>query len=112
MQTPPSNYLKFIEFETYHIKLFYPLFFPPTKYVMVLQHGPFSFHTMREGPWLHKTTFPTPMVQPLDEIEGSLPLQGPAFWLVCEVALSLTNLFKRESRVLNGSYFPPLLRSF
>jgi hypothetical protein len=31
---------------------------PPTKYAMVPQHGLFSLHTMLDGPWLHKTTFP------------------------------------------------------
>ena len=28
------------------------------------------------------------MVQPLDESQGSSPLQGHGSWLVCEVALS------------------------
>ena len=58
---------------------------------MVLQHGPFSLHTMLEGPWLHKTAFPTPMVRPLDESQGSSPLYGHGSWLMCEVALSVTN---------------------
>ena len=54
---------------------------------MVPQHGPFSLHTMLEGPWLPKTAFPTPMVRPLDGSQGSSPLQGHNSWLVCEVAL-------------------------
>ena len=63
-----------------------PLFLP-TKYVMILQHGPFSLQTMLEGPWLHKITFLTPMVRPLDESRGSSPLQGHGSWLMCEVSL-------------------------
>ena len=66
--------------------------FPPTKYAMVPQHGPFSLYTMLEGPWLHKMAFSTPMVRPLDESQGSSPLQGHGSWLVCEVALNSTNL--------------------
>ena len=54
---------------------------------MIPQHGPFLLHTMLEGPWLHKTAFPTPMVRPLDESQGSSPLQGHGSWLMCEVAL-------------------------
>ena len=54
---------------------------------MVSQHGPFSLHTMLEGPWLHKMAFPTHMVRPLDESQGSSPLQGHGSWLMCEVAL-------------------------
>ena len=72
--TPPSISLKLIDFETYHMKPNPPLFFPPTKYATVPQHGPFSLHTMLEGPWLHKTAFPTPMVRPLDESRGPSPL--------------------------------------
>ena len=37
-------------FEIYYIKPDPHLFFPPTKYTMALQHGPFSLHTMLEGP--------------------------------------------------------------
>ena len=55
---------------------------------MVPQHGPFSLHTMLEGPRLHITAFPTLMVWPLDESQGSTPLQGHGSWLMCEVALS------------------------
>jgi len=55
---------------------------------MVLQHGPISLHTMLEGPWLHKTAFPIPVVCPLDEGQRSSPLQGHGSWLKCEVALS------------------------
>ena len=65
-----------------------PLFLP-TKYVMVPQHGPFSLHTMLQGPWPHKMPFPTPMVWPLDESQGSSQLQGHGSWLMCEVALAL-----------------------
>ena len=54
---------------------------------MVPQHGPFSLHTMLEGPWLHITAFPTHMVRPLDESQGSSPLQGHSSWLMCAVAL-------------------------
>ena len=43
---------------------------------MLPQHGPFSLHTMLEGPCLPKAAFPTPMVRPLDESQGSSPLQG------------------------------------
>ena len=32
--------------------------------------------------------FPTPMVWPLDEIQGSSLLQGHGSWLMCEVALN------------------------
>ena len=67
---------------------------PPTKYAMVPQHGPFSLHTMLEGPWLHIMAFPTPMVWPLDESQGSSPLQGHGSWLMCEVALSLHMIAK------------------
>ena len=56
---------------------------------MVPQHCPFSLHTMLEGPWLPKTTLPTPMVWPLDESRGSSTLQGHGSWLVCELALSM-----------------------
>ena len=42
---------------------------------------------MLEGPKLHKMAFPTPMVRPLDESQGSSPLQGRGSWLMCEVAL-------------------------
>jgi hypothetical protein len=63
--------------------------FPPTKYAMIPQHGPFSLHTMLEDMWLHITAFPTHMVQPLDESQGSSPLQGHGSWLMCEVALRL-----------------------
>ena len=49
-QTPTINYLKLIEFETYYIKPNPPLFFSPTKYAQVPRHGPFSLHTMLEGP--------------------------------------------------------------
>ena len=65
--------------------------FPPTKHAMVPQHGPFSLHTMLEGPWLHKTTFPTPMVRPLDESQVPSPLQGHGSWFMCEVATSHTS---------------------
>ena len=54
---------------------------------MVPQHSSFSLHTMLEGPRLHNMAFPTPMVRPLDESQGSSPLQGHGSWLVCEVAL-------------------------
>ena len=47
------------------------------------------------GPWPHKTAFPTPMVWPLDESQGSSPLQGHGSWLMCEVALS-TKLERRS----------------
>ena len=63
--------------------------FPPPKYAMVPQHGPFSLHTMLEGPWLHKMAFSTPMIRPLDESQGSSLLQGRGSWLLCEVALSV-----------------------
>ena len=49
-QTPPSSCLELIEFETYYIKQHPLLFFLPTKYATVPQHGPFSLHTMLEGP--------------------------------------------------------------
>ena len=56
---------------------------------MVPQHGQFSLHTMLEGPWLHKRAFPTPIVQPLEECQGSSPLRGHGSWLMCEVALNV-----------------------
>ena len=43
---------------------------------MVLQPGPFSLHTMLECPRLPKMAFPTLMVRPFNESEGSSPLQG------------------------------------
>jgi hypothetical protein len=55
---------------------------------MVPQHGPFSLHTMLEDPLLHIMAFPTPMVRPLDESQGSSPLQGHGSWLMCKVTLS------------------------
>ena len=63
---------------------------------MVPQHGPFSLHTMLEGPWLHKTAFPTPMARPSDESQGSSPLQGRGSWLMCEVALRPKLLYVSE----------------
>ena len=39
---------------------------------------------------LHKMAFLTPMVRPLDESQGSSPLQGHGSWLMCEVALKPT----------------------
>jgi hypothetical protein len=54
---------------------------------MVMQHGPFSLHTMLEGPRLHIMAFPTNLVRPLDKSQGSSPLQGRGSWLMCEVAL-------------------------
>ena len=62
---------------------------------MVPQHGPFSLHTMLEGSWLPKTAFPTPMIWPLDESQGSSPLQGHGSWLVCEVAVITNHLSKK-----------------
>ena len=56
-----------------------------------LQHDPFPLHTMFEAPWLHKMAFPTPMARPLDESQGSSPLQGHGSWLMCEVALIATS---------------------
>ena len=47
---PPSDSLRLIEFETYCIKPNPPLFFRPTKYEMAPLLGPFSLHTMLEGP--------------------------------------------------------------
>ena len=44
---------------------------------------------MLEGPRLHKMAFPTPVVRPLDESQGSSLLQGHGSWLMCEVALSV-----------------------
>ena len=60
---------------------------------MVPQHGSFSLHTMLEGLRLHKMAFPTPMVWPLDESQGSSPLEGHGSWLMCEVALKLSTFF-------------------
>ena len=69
---------------------------------MVPQHGPFSLHTVLEGPWLHKTAFPTSMVQPLNDSPGSSPLQGHSSWLTCELALrcNSNDLLKRGSLFL------------
>ena len=63
---------------------------------MVPQHGPFSLHIMFEDLWLHKMAFPTPMVRPLDDSQGSPPLQGHGSSLMCEVAL-----IKRQLMYLN-----------
>ena len=95
-QTPPSSSLKLVEFEMNYIKPYPPLVFPPTKYDMVPQRSPFSLHTMIEGPWLHKTAFPIPIVWPLDESQGFSPLQGHNSWLMCEVALKV-QLFTPKS---------------
>ena len=91
-QPSPSNYLKLIEFETHESQVQIPPLFPPTKYAMIPQHGMFSLHTMLEGPWLHKTTFSTPMVRPLDESQRSSPLQGHGYWLMCELALRASSM--------------------
>ena len=50
-------------------------------------HEVFLFFFQR----LHKTAWPTPMVWPLDESQGSSPLQGHGSWLVREVAHSCWN---------------------
>jgi hypothetical protein len=50
---------------------------------------------MLEGPRLHITAFPTLMVWPLDESQGSSPLQGHGSWLMCEVALTMLLLCKK-----------------
>ena len=47
-----------------------------------------SLHIVLKGPRLHKMAFPTPI--PLDESQGSSPLQGYGSWLLCEVALKST----------------------
>ena len=92
-KTPSNNSLKLIEFETCYIKPNPPLFFfLSTKYATVPQHGAFSLDTMLEGPWLHITAFPTPMVWPLDESQGSSPLRGYGSWLMCEVALTFHSI--------------------
>ena len=57
---------------------------------MVRLRGSFSLYTMLEGPRLHKMAFPTPVVWPLDESQGSSLLQGHGSWLMCEVALNLS----------------------
>ena len=93
-QTLPSGSLKLVDFETYYINQILPSF-PPTIYAMVPQHGPFSLHTMLEGLWLPKTAFPTPMVWPLDENQGSSPLQGHGSRLECGVALRMHSSYCR-----------------
>ena len=95
-QTPPSNYLKSIDFETYYIKSNPLLFCLPTKHATIPQHGPFSVHTIAYGPWRHETAFPTPTVRPLDESHGPSPLQGHGSWLMCEVALSVRKLITSD----------------
>ena len=65
---------------------------------MILQHDPFSLHTMLEGAWLHKVAFPTPMVWPVDESQGSSPLHGHGSWLMCEVTLSYKDTVLVSSR--------------
>ena len=57
-----------------------PLFFPQVKYAMVPQHGPFSLHTILEGPSLHQMAFP--MIRPLDDSQGPSPFRGHGPWLV------------------------------
>ena len=78
---------------------------------MVLQHGPFSLHIMLEGPWLHKTAFPTPTVRPLDESQESSPLQGHGSWLMC---VAEPNIFLRictytQTITINNDLCPPVL---
>ena len=58
---------------------------------MVPQHGPFSLHTMLEALWLPKMAFPTLIIRPLDESQGSSPLQGHGSSLMCIVALTATS---------------------
>jgi hypothetical protein len=43
--------------------------------------------------------FPTLMVRPLDESQGSSPLQGRGSWLMCEVALKTLITFAYEGRI-------------
>ena len=90
-QIPPSNSLELMEFETYYIEPNPRLFFA-NKICNCPSTCPFSLHTMLEGPWLDKTAFPTPMVWPLDESQGSSPLQGHGSWLMCEVAMIIVIL--------------------
>ena len=42
---------------------------------------------------VHETAFPTPIVRPLDESQGSSPLQDHGSWLVCEVALGRWSIY-------------------
>jgi hypothetical protein len=62
---------------------------------MVPQHGPFSLHTMLEGMLPCVSAFPTHMVRPLDESQGSSPLQGHNSWLMFKVAL-IQSILKEE----------------
>jgi hypothetical protein len=114
-QAPPIYSPKLRKFETYYIKSNPPSFFLPTKYAMVPQHGPFSLYTMLEGPWLHITAFPTHVVQPLDESQGSSPLQchscvkWPLVWIVIIVDhikyYSASQLKFCINKIINGMTF-------
>ena len=75
-QTPPNNSLKLVEFETYCIKPNPPLFFRQQnmQWSRIMVHSHFTLCLRARD--LHKTAFPTPMVQPLDESQGSSPLQS------------------------------------
>ena len=42
------------------------------------------------------------MVRPLDESEGSSPLQGHGSWLMCEVALSSPHELSRNWQLVQG----------
>ena len=46
------------------------------------------FERTSYGTTVPKMAPPTPMVRPLDESQGSSPLQGHGSWLVCEVTLN------------------------
>ena len=75
-QTPPSNSLRLIEFETYNYIKPNPSLF--LRQQMVPHHGPFSIHTMLEDPWLHKTTFPSQ--HPWYGLW--MRVKGPHYWLM------------------------------
>ena len=71
---------------------------------MVPQHGPFSLHTMLEGPRLHKMAIPTPT---LNESQGPLPLHGHSHWLVCQVALIFFDYcISRRTQSMHANPFP------
>ena len=49
------------------------------------------------------------MIQPLNESQGSSPLQGHCSWLMCEVALSCQRYTKYDIGGFEGGIIPQVL---
>jgi hypothetical protein len=67
--------------------------FPPTKYAMVPQYGPFSLHTMLEGPWLHRMAFPTPWYSLWMRVKGPHHYKVTALGSCVKWPLSVSPLY-------------------